>query len=180
MKVLRNNFGNGKIDAIETIMNPYPRKHECENCGSELEYDESDIYIGVYGAAHIKCPLCNYENMLDGNENDIKLTKDNIEFPTHFHHTSKYTGAVDTCNNEYIKKRIREAIEYFRNNKNEFAWFSGSGNTMIFVYRMDDDEDYDVMVTNDYYSTTIPFEKKDYGITSGENSILYKLSEREL
>ena len=177
MKVLKNNFG--KVDAIETTVNPYPRKHECENCGSELEYDKSDIYIGVYGSSHIKCPLCEYENMLDGNENDITLTKDNVEFPTHFHHTSKYTGAVDTCNNENIKKYVREAIEYFRINKSESHWFSDSGNTMVYVFRFDGDEEYEVVVTKDYYSTYIPFEKVDYGITSGENSIVYKLNKRE-
>lgn len=164
MKVLKNNFN--KINTIETKIKPYPRKHKCENCNSELEYDESDIYIGVYGASHIKCPLCEHENMIDDNEYNIRLTKDNVEFPTHFAH---HNNGVDTCNNENIKKYVREAIEYFRINKSESYWFSGSGNTMVYVFRFDGDEEYEVVVTKDYYSTYIPFEKIDYDIENNVN-----------
>jgi hypothetical protein len=172
MKVLKNNFD--KIDAMETI-NPYPRKHECLDCGSELEYDKSDIYIGVYGASHIKCPLCGYENMLDDNENNLKLTKSNIEFPIHFAH---HNNGLDVCNNE-IKKYINEAIEYFRRNKEADYCYYGTGNTMVYVFRLDGDEEYEVVVTKDYYDTYIPFEKVDYGMTSGENSIVHKLNKKE-
>ena len=29
---------------------PYPKRHTCENCGSELEYEEEDLHDGPYGA----------------------------------------------------------------------------------------------------------------------------------
>lgn len=163
MKVLKNNFDNGRVAAYETIVVPrYPRKLECEECGSELEYDESDLQRGVYGAMHIQCPLCGYNNMLDGNENDIKLTKDNILFPVDFHHTSTECGAVDTCKNDFVRECIQKAIHYFRTNKKEFAYYTGTGNTMIYVFRLDGDEEYEVVVANDYYETYIPFEEEDY------------------
>ena len=164
MKVLKNNYNDGKIAAHETIVVPkYPRKLECEKCGSELEYDKDDLEIGVYGMAHVRCPLCNYSNPLyDDDENDIKLTKYNIEFPTHFHHTSVENGAVDTCNNKFVKECINKAIDHFREYKDEFAYYTGTGSTMVYVFRLTGDEEYEVVVTDNHYSTYIPFEKIDY------------------
>lgn len=155
MKVLKNNYEAKKEES-------YPRFHVCGDCGSELEYEESDLRIGELGLVFLDCPLCDYENIIEGNENTITLTKDNVEFPTHFFHTSEEDGAVDVCTNEYVKESINKAIEYFRNNKNEFVWISETGNTSITVFRLDGDENYYVVVTNDYYSTNIPFEEEDY------------------
>lgn len=162
MKVLKNNFNEIASHVTEVNFKPYPRKLICESCESELEYEESDMEVGVLGVMHVKCPLCGYNNMLDGNENDVTLTKDNIEFPRHFFHTSKEDGAVDTCNNEYVKKCIKDAINYFRENKDEISYYTGTGNTMVFIYRYSDDNEYYVVVTNNYYSTYIPFESEDY------------------
>lgn len=161
MKVLKNNYNKVSAHISEINIEPYPRIIECDECGSELEYEKSDMEVGVYGAMHVKCPLCGYDNMLDGNECDITLTKDNIEFPIHFHHTSKETGAVDTCNNKFVKECIRKGIDYFRENKDEFVHYTGTGNTIVYIFRYDDDEEYNVVVTDNYYETYIPFEQED-------------------
>ena len=42
----------------------------------------------------------------------VTLTKDNIEFPTHYHHICTDNGAVDCCDNEHIKKYRKEGIRY--------------------------------------------------------------------
>ena len=160
MKVLKNNF-NTNVN-IETCAKPYPRQIDCEKCGSELEYDVSDMEMGALGLMHVECPLCGYHNMLDGNEHNIVLTKDNVEFPIHFFHTSEETGAVDICNNNQVKEWINKAIAYFRNNKDEFAWFCMSGNLCVVVFRYDGEEEYNVLVSNNYFETYIPFEKSDY------------------
>ena len=160
MKVLKNNF-NANVN-IEACTKSYPRTIECDGCGSELEYDKSDMMMGEYGCMHLECPLCGNNNMLDDNENNITLTADNVEFPTHFHHTSKETGAVDICNNDEVKERINTAITYFRNNKDEFVWFSMRGTLCVTVFRFDGDEEYNVIVSNNYFETYIPFEKADY------------------
>lgn len=161
MKVLKNNFYELPV-VKTTIIKSYPRKLICEHCESELEYEKDDMEVGVYGAMHVLCPLCGYNNMLDGNEYDVTLTKDNIEFPVHFHHTSKENGAVDICNNEFIKPIINKGINYLRENKDEFAWYSGSGNTMVYIFRMTGDEEYEIVVSDSHYSTYIPFEAEDY------------------
>lgn len=156
MKILVNKYDK------EEQSNDYPREFTCEDCGSKLEYNKSDITIGVYGAGHIRCPLCKCNNMLYDDDEGITLTKDNIEYPTHFHHTSIENGAIDTCDNENVRKAINDAIEFFRNNKKEYSWYTMSGNLCVFVQRFDGDEEYVVWVTDDYHSTYIPFEQEDY------------------
>lgn len=159
MKVLKDNYK--KVEYVEEINNTYPRKLVCDTCGSELEYDASDMRIGALGCMFVDCPCCGKDNMID-NEDGISLTKDNVEFPTHFFHTSKETGAAYVCNNEEVKKCINDAIDYFRKNKNEYDWFCCYGNLYIEVKRWEGDEQYEVVVTNNYYDTYIPFEEEDY------------------
>lgn len=163
MKVLKDNYCK-EPKKIES----YPKKLICESCRSELEYEESDLRMGFLGCVYVDCPVCGRDNMLEENEKSIILTKDNVEFPIHFLHISEKTGAVNNCNNKYIKECIEKAINYFRNNKNEYVWFIECGNLYITVYRNDGDEEYYVTVTNDYYSTYIPFEDKDYEVVDFE------------
>ena len=157
MKVLVNKYNKESIkEAVKST-----KKFICEYCGSELEYEESDMRIGAFGCAYIDCPCCGKNNVLY-EEDGITLTKDNVKFPTHFWHTSKETGAVDCCNNEEVKKDIYRAIDYFRNNKDEYHWFTACGNLYVDVSRYEGDESYEIMVTKDYYETSIPFEREDY------------------
>ena len=163
MKVLKNNYNYNKNENnIISTPKPYPRTHICEKCKSELEYDKSDLRMGFLGCMHLDCPICGESNMLDENEFSITLTPNNVEFPTHFWHTSKETGAVETCNNKNVKKYIQEGIEFLRNNKDEFSWFYQSGNLYIEICKLIGDEVYDITVSNNYYSTEIPFEAEDY------------------
>lgn len=155
MKILKNNYNTVFAEDIE-------KELICEVCRSELEYKESDVTIGEYGCAVVTCPLCGYNNYLDDGERDITLTANNVEYPTHFHHVSKETGAVDCCNNREIKKYINHAIEYFRENKDETNWFCCTGNLYINVSKWEGDENYWVVVSKDYYDTYIPFEAADY------------------
>lgn len=166
MKVLKDNYKGNRVKHIEEYVKPYPRKLICENCESELEYEESDMRMGVYGCMFLDCPLCRYDNMLEDNEKNIKLTVDNIEFPVHYHHTSVETGAKDCCNNEKIRSCLREAIDYFRRHKHDeeepYNWWTQRGNLYINVHRYSEDEEYSVIISNDFYSMEISFEAEDY------------------
>lgn len=159
MKVLKNNYeGHKETNTKEAKL--YPRAHICESCGSELEYDKSDLIIGEFGCCFLNCPCCNYDNLIENEE--FILTKNNIEFPTHFNHCSEENGAVNCCTNEKINECINKAIDYFRNNKDEFAWIYETGNLHMTVFRYNGDGDYYVIVSNDYYNTYIQFEDEDY------------------
>lgn len=160
LKILKNNYN--EVANTSSRFEPYPRKLICHECESELEYDESDMDMGVYGCMHVRCPLCGYNNMLDINEKNITLTKDNIEFPTHFHYSSKDNGAVDTCNNKHVKEWIKKCIESLRYSDDDWVHYIGSGNTMVHIYKHEGDGEYYVCVCGDYYDTYIPFESEDY------------------
>lgn len=162
MKVLKDNYTKASAEERVKKVEPYPRKLICEQCGSELEYEEPDLRVGVYGCVFVDCPCCGYDNMIENHENEITLTMHNVEFPIHFHHTSKDNGAVDVCNNNEIKERIQSAIKYFRKNKDEFVWQSECGNLFLVVFRYEGEENYEVILANNYYSTYIPFEDEDY------------------
>lgn len=161
IKVLKDNFNKAKIEK-EKYIEPYPRKLICEDCQSELEYDEIDLRMGEYGCVFIDCPICGRDNMLEDNEHSITLTVDNIEFPVHFHHVSTETGAKDICNTGEIKAYLRKAITYFRENKDEFAWYTRCGNLFVSVYRWSGDEMYEVVISKSFYIMEIPFEEEDY------------------
>lgn len=161
MKVLKNNYNEAKTIGVP-IVEPYPRTVICDECNSELEYEKSDMHMGYLGCYHLTCPLCGYEIMLDDNEENIKLTVDNIEFPTHFHYTTTEKGAVDCLNNKEIKDSIRRAIGHFRENKDDFSYETGSGNLTVHIYRYEDDGEYHIVVAGNYYSVEIPFESIDY------------------
>lgn len=162
MKVLKNNYDNVNTKVNIKKIEPYPRIIICEKCGSELEYEKSDLRIGAFGLVYLDCPLCNHDNVLDSHEDEITLTKDNIIFPTHFWHISSENGAIDYCDNENIKKEIHRGINFLRENKERESWMTEYGNLHIDINRFDGDGNYTVFVTNDYYQTDIPFESEDY------------------
>lgn len=164
MNVLKNNYEppiNQNINTPIKAENPWPHDVVCEFCKSELEYDKSDMHVGQLGLYFLTCPCCGEEICLDF-EDPVILTVDNVDFPIHFHRTSVETGAVDICNNQHIREYLRNAIEYFRKNKHEYEWFVECGNLYIGVRKFESDEMYDVMITNDYYSTVIDFQLEDY------------------
>ena len=155
MKIIKNKFEDVQENIKKELI------IECDRCGSELEITEEDTYIGAYGAAYVMCPCCNEETMveeLDG----ITLTKDNIEYPLHFVRTNKDMRCVKDVSPEEIKKEIKRGIEYFRENKDEWVHYISYGDVFITVFRFDGDEEYQVVVTKDYYDTYIPFEHQDY------------------
>ena len=63
---------------------------------------------------------------------------------------------------EEINKWIQQGIEYFRENKDEYYYFTGSGNALVHIYRFDGDEEYYVVVSKDYESSDVEFEEEDY------------------
>lgn len=63
---------------------------------------------------------------------------------------------------EEINKWIQQGIEYFRENKDEYYYFTGSGNALVHIYRFDCDKEYYVVVSKDYESSDVEFEEEDY------------------
>ena len=157
MKVIKNNCNEKKVElaaAKQLII-------ECDKCGSELEITKEDTHIGWLGAVYVTCPCCGEDTMVEEMEG-ITLTKDNIEFPLHFIRTNKELRNVSEVASDNIVKEIKKGIEYFRKNKDTHDWYISYGDLFISVYKYDEDKDYFVLVTKDFYETNIPFEAEDY------------------
>lgn len=85
----------------------WPKRHICDECGAELEYDEADMHVGWMGCEYLTCPNCNCETMVDGKR---------IMPPTWkatFHYTSATEGAVDIPDHKvqtYVDKVIKKSM----------------------------------------------------------------------
>ena len=155
MKILKDNSKN--IEVKEENINIFPLKIKCSECDSELEITEEDTHIGWMGARFITCPCCGEESMVDELDG-ITLTKDNVEFPTHYSSSNKAISVDD----DTINKWVKECIEKFDpNDENDWLRYAGSGDTMVFVFKFDEDKEYDVYVCKNYYETFIPFNKNN-------------------
>ena len=124
-------------------------KVTCDNCGAELECEESDTYVGAHGCNYVKCPECGDEVLVETMEG-IVLTEHNIEFPKHFH---KVGDAAINIGDYKIQEWVRECIDHIKKNKDSHFWMIESGNTVVIVLEWEDE--YEVYVAKNYYDCLI-------------------------
>lgn len=159
MKILKNNIVDKEIEKEEHDI--FPVTIECENCGSELELDKSDIDEGYNGQHCVICPVCgkksySIDEIYPGNA----ITVESVEFPKHF-----YSFADGShVSNSRIKEEIKRAIESFREEPESFCYSTGYGDFHITVLNFSGDEEYSITVCNKdgVYDAEIPFAKEDY------------------
>ena len=152
---------------MEIIKNNYCSRHPigttnrwnviCANCESEFIADKEDTYIGALGCRYVKCPCCGEENDLD---DGITLTAENLSFPKHYHSFKDGVKLTD----EEIDGYVKRGIYALRNSKDKhfYAIQTGTGDTHVFVFKYDGDEEYFVYVGRGGYETQVPFEDVDY------------------
>lgn len=152
MKIIKNNYMS-----TDSVVRKPIWHITCAKCNSELIAEEEDTYIGALGCRYVKCPCCGEENMLD---DGITLTKDNLSFPKHYF---SFKNGVKLSNKE-VDKYVKECIEALRNStdNNFYATQTGTGDTHVFVFKYDGDEEYFVYVGRGGYVTQVPFEDVDY------------------
>lgn len=133
----------------------YPKRHVCNECGAELEYDKGDTHIGWMGCEYVTCPACGSETMVG---------ESRVQPPTWkatFHHTSIETGAVNIEDDEiqtYVNKAAKHLCSDERNSGEFYATWTGNF-LVVGVKRMDG---VDLYVTKDYWEDSII--TKDYGM----------------
>lgn len=167
MKVIQNNCKKipRNPHQLPGTIRPKPRIEKvnlkCENCKSVLEVSREDTHIGYLGLPFVTCPCCNYEmNVEEFDDDAIDICASNVKYPTHFTVSSQEFGAVKISDEE-INKWVQQGIEYLRNNPEEYSYLIGSGNSMVHIYKFDGDKEYYVIVSKDYESGEIEFEKED-------------------
>lgn len=133
----------------------YPKRHICDKCGAELEYDKEDVCIGGWGYEYVTCPVCG---------NEIMVGECRVQPPTWkatFHHTNVKTGAVD-IEDVKIKEYVNRAVKTLCSEKwkpGEF-YITKTGNLLILGTKWKDGVQ--IYVTKDYWEDSIF--PKDYGM----------------
>ena len=137
------------------IESEYPKRHICEECGAELEYDKEDVHIGWMGFECVTCPACDSETMVSDQRVQPPTWK------TTFHHTSIKTGAVD-IEDVKIQEYVDDAVKHLCSDEwkpGEF-YVRGTGNLLIVGIKWKDNVE--IYVTKDYWEDSIASE--DYGV----------------
>ena len=133
----------------------YPKRHTCDECGAELEYDKEDVHIGECGYEYVTCPACG---------NEIMVGECRVQLPTWkttFYHTSIETRAVD-IEDIKIKEYVDRAVKTLCSEKckpGEF-YIARTGNLLVVGVKWKDG--IEIYVTKDYWKDNIF--PKDYGM----------------
>ena len=149
----------------QNINYEFPKRIECEHCGSTLEIEREDIHIGYLGEAYVQCPVCNQETCIYSDTIKETITPETIKFPDHFYHFGVQKGAVEIENGE-IEIYIKKCVQTLREHPEHFVAYTGRGDTMVFVWGLPGDGEYWVVVAKGYYDGTIPFQPIDNEIWS--------------
>lgn len=133
----------------------YPKRHTCDNCGAELEYDKEDVHIGWMGCEYVTCPACDKETAVG---------ECRVQPPTWkvtFYHTCSDNGVFDVPDHEigvYVDRLVKALCS------NEYepgdSMFTCTGNLLILGRKWEDSVD--IYVTKDYWEDSIFPE--DYGM----------------
>ena len=120
----------------------YPKRIICDHCGAELEYNEEDEFIEMWGMKCITCPEC---------MKDVFVSDHRVEPPNWkatFDHINSATAKE--LKNEDIQEYIDNCYTYLMNEaKLGDFYMMGSGDTMVFGFRYEDTVD--LYVTKDFY-----------------------------
>lgn len=137
-----------RLITSDTNKSEWPKRHNCENCGAELEYDEADTHIGWMECEYVTCPAC---------KNEIMVSEYRLQSPTWkatFYHTSTETGAVDIKDIK-IKEYVDKAIKSLCSEKwkpGEF-YITKTGNLLVLGIKWEDG--IEIYVTKDYWEDNI-------------------------
>lgn len=135
-------------------------ENTCKHCGTISKVAFEEAFMGEYGNYFYRCPYCGQITPLDKDiyVNTEDLTVDNIEYPTHFHYMSDID--IDTSDGT-ITRVVRGMILSLRENDEDLV-STIEGDTMIIVFRMEEDEEYHIFVGKNYEHSIVGFKADDY------------------
>lgn len=125
-------------------------KTTCGECGTELEYEKGDTYIGALGGREFICPTCG-ETVFVEEPEGIDLDSSNIQFPTHF--MKPNSKAID-IEDERIQEWVQKCLKKIEDNPENGFYISGSRNTVVIALDFEDERD--VYVAKKYWECSIP------------------------
>lgn len=144
-----------RLITSNTNKSEYPKRHICDECGAELEYDKEDTHIGWMGCEYVTCPACNGETMV-GDKRVMPPT-----WKATFDHVCTDTGAVDVLDHE-VQEYVNKVAKVLCSDEYEpgDSAITRTGNLLIFGRKWNDG--IEIYVTKDYWEDNIAPE--DYGM----------------
>ena len=101
---------------------------------------------------YVMCHFCQNKYYDEEWADMLILDKYNLEYPTHY---EDFSNGIDV-ENEKINAMVKYYIEKLEKDTEEFVSFRMCENTAIFVFRFEDDNEYNVYVCKNYQETFIP------------------------
>jgi DNA-directed RNA polymerase subunit RPC12/RpoP len=137
MKIIQNNY---TLTGHE--------RYICEDCNSVFEFEDTDIHFSDFkGEEYVTCPCCGHVCFLG-----LLGRKEELSFPNDFYQFSVREGAVQ-IENEEITDKIKECIEWLKENPQEPFKYIGTGDTFLCVFNHEDE--YYIMVAKNYFDAYI-------------------------
>ena len=130
---------------------------ECEKCDLEFTVTEDDVSYGHFGCPKVICPCCGEETYIDADDLGLTLTSENVTYPDHYY----MFGGPDTykVSDNDVNAWVRELIHRMEAD-DSLDWLTRAcGDTHVAVYRVDGDEEFNVIVSKRYAETYVPFKK---------------------
>ena len=118
----------------------------CNNCKSIISYEKEDLFPISKNSLGIVCPVCEKEIV-------VHEYKKDYYFPDMFYHFGVNEGAVCLSDDEVqryvniVKRKLRQ-----ERNVGEYA-FTGSGDTMVFGFKMEDKDL--IFVAKNYWEDSV-------------------------
>ena len=130
------------------IESEYPKRHICDECGAELEYDKEDTHIGWMGYKCVTCPDCNRETVVSDQRAQPPT------WNTTFYHTSTETGVID-IEDVKIKEYVDEVVKHLCSDKWKPGEFCTTRTGNLLVVGLKWTDGVDIYVTKDYWEDSI-------------------------
>lgn len=116
-----------KSKVIETA----PKPITCDSCGAELEYEDSDLKVGLWGHKGFECPECG----------DFVFCSDRVSEPIYPLTFYKPKNPVELQDHE-VNELLRDVIAKLKNCEvGEFS-FCSTGDTTVIGLKFEDEDDY--------------------------------------
>ena len=144
MRIIENNYGDKQQEYEIT----------CPHCKSKIAYTFGDVISDSFNGNWIYCPVCDKEILIYDSETP---TTETIQYPKDFFSYADGVPVKDTEINKWVK-----SCAYDLDKDTDFS-YRASGDTIVFVYKSDEDlPAATVIVAKKYQKTDVKISRKNF------------------
>lgn len=113
------------------IIEDKPKSITCESCGAELEYEDSDLKVGLWGCKGFDCPECG----------EFVFCSDRVAEPK-YPDTFWIPKNPKKIEDKEINILLGQVVKSLKNCEVGEFTMSGTGDTMVIGLKFEDKEEY--------------------------------------